>query len=69
MIDTRPQISYSESNLAREGCIPDAIRFAERVRCPRAVSQTAPGRLRVPDRPALRPAPAVRGRLVTGLSG
>ena len=25
---------------------PDAIRITERVRCPRAVSQTAPGRFR-----------------------
>ena len=33
---------------------------------PRTVSQTAPGRLRVPARPAQRPVPAERGRLQIG---
>jgi hypothetical protein len=43
-----------------EGRIPDAILIAERARCLRVVSQTAPGRLRASCPPVLRP---VRGVL------
>src|SRR4029077_2959956 len=56
---TRPTKSLSGriSSLI-EGRIPDAILIVERARCLRAVSQTAPGRLRASCPPALRP---VRG--------
>ena len=57
------------SHSLSEGRFLDAILKVERVRCPRAVSQTAPGRLRVPDRPALRPVSEVLGKLETGDNG
>src|SRR5262249_15842759 len=41
----------------------------ERVRCPRAVSQTAPGRLWATTRPARRPVSEELGRLETDRSG
>jgi hypothetical protein len=55
---TTLDIGFASDRDARslaEGRFPDAILGAERARCPRAVSQTAPGRLREPARLALRP--------------
>jgi hypothetical protein len=61
VIDSPHKISISpHQSRSCEGRIPDAILIAERVRCLRAVSQPAPGRLRASCSPALRP---VRGVL------
>ena len=38
-------VTFLSESRSRQGRIPDAIRHTERVRCPRAVSQTSPGRL------------------------
>src|ERR1700719_2868894 len=57
-IDFRLRHDYLRHRLAQQGRFLDAILKVERVRFPRAVSQTAPGRLRASCPPVLRP---VRG--------
>jgi hypothetical protein len=68
-IDISLRYSYIGFSSLVKGAFRMPSDLRQRVRCPRAVSQTAPGRLWVPDRPALRPVPAVRGRLETGDNG
>jgi hypothetical protein len=54
-LDKRHRRNRKHAARFREGCFPDAILKVERARFPRAVSQTAPGRLRASFTPVLRP--------------